>query len=117
MPVQNGGAAREAGDAGRPVEDGAPARAGGRFKALGCLMTVAGFFSGAMVAVLIAKVRGAVMHCQPPDPELPACDWQQFAGVGGILGAVSLPVLVFWRLRMPRWRNRDQGAETGGQDL
>ncbi len=61
------------------------------FAVLGCLMTVAGFFSGAMVAVLVAKVRSAMIHCVPPDSELPACNWAQFAGVGGLLGALTLP--------------------------
>ena len=69
------------------------------FAVLGCLMTVAGFFSGAMVAVLVAKVWDAIIHCAPIDPELPACNWQRFAGVGGLLGALTLPALVYWRLR------------------
>src|SRR5215469_13644544 len=69
------------------------------FAVLGCLMTVAGFFSGAMVAVLVAKVWSSISHCVPPDPELPACNWQVFAGVGGLVGALSLPLLVYWRLR------------------
>jgi hypothetical protein len=80
-------------------------------------MTFAGFFSGAMVAVLVAKIRGGLIHCQPADAELPACNWQQFAGIGGILGAVSLPVLVFWRLRTPPQRRREDTQGAGEQDL
>jgi hypothetical protein len=67
--------------------------------AIGCLMTVAGFFSGAMVAVLIAKYVSMFTHCKPVDAELPACNWEQFAAVGGILGALTLPSLVLWRLK------------------
>ena len=78
-------------------------------------MTLAGFFSGAMVAVLVAKVRGGLIHCQPVDAELPACDWQKFAGVGGVLGALTLPLLVLWRLHSPRGARRED--EQGGMDL
>lgn len=86
-----------------------------RLLPLGCLMTLAGFFSGAMVAVLVAKVRGGLIHCQPVDAELPACDWQNFAGVGGVLGALTLPLLVLWRLHSPRGARRED--EQGGMDL
>lgn len=81
------------------------------------MMTWAGFFSGAMIAVLVAKIRGDLIHCSPVDTELPACDWQNFAGVGGLLGAVSLPLLVYWRLRSPRRERREDAAHAGGQDL
>jgi hypothetical protein len=80
-------------------------------------MTVAGFFSGAMIAVLVAKGRGAMIHCQPVDPDLPACDWDRFAGVGGLVGAISLPGLVFWRLRTPQAGRRDGEAESGDREL
>jgi hypothetical protein len=66
--------------------------------AVGCLMAVAGFFSGAMVAVLIGRFYSSATHCQY-DAELPACNWQSFAGVGGLIGLVTLPALVLWRLR------------------
>lgn len=78
-------------------------------------MTIAGFFSGAMVAVLVAKIRGGFIHCAPADSELPACDWQIFAGVGGLLGMVTLPLLVLWRLRRPLHARRED--EEGGMDL
>jgi hypothetical protein len=61
-------------------------------------MTVAGFFSGAMVAVLIGRFYSSATHCQY-DSELPACNWQSFAGWGGLIGLVTLPALVLWRLR------------------
>jgi hypothetical protein len=108
---------------GSPVDDASPGEPtlgpsrAGRFATIGCLMTVAGFFSGAMVAVLIAKIHGWATHCQPVDAELPACSWEQFAGVGGLFGAVSLPALVFWRLLSPRWRSRQGGSEAGVRDL
>ena len=64
---------------------------------VGCITTFAGFFSGGMVAVLIAKFVGGVQRCQPPEG-LPACNWWVYAGVGAVLGAVTLPVLALGRL-------------------
>jgi hypothetical protein len=61
-------------------------------------MAVAGFFSGAMIGVLIGKLVGIARRCTP-EPGLPVCDWHLFALAGGVLGAVSLPMLVLWRLR------------------
>ncbi len=64
---------------------------------VGCITTMAGFFSGGMIAVLIAKFVGSAQGCQPPEG-LPACNWWMYAGVGALLGAVSLPVLALRRL-------------------
>jgi len=75
-------------------------------------MTVAGFFSGGMVAVLVAKVRGGLIHCVPADSELPACDWATFALIGGLIGAVTLPTMVFARLRRTA-RGRREGVTVG----
>jgi len=64
---------------------------------VGCLTTVAGFFSGGMLAVLIGKFVGSVQGCKPPEG-LPACNWWVYAGIGAIFGALTLPVLALWRL-------------------
>lgn len=69
-----------------------------RYGCVGCLTFVAGFFSGGMIGVFIAKFVGSVRNCAPP-PEIPACDWQVYAGVGMLIGAVTLPVLALMRLR------------------
>jgi hypothetical protein len=69
-----------------------------RYGCVGCLTVVAGVFSGAMVGVFVAKVVGSIRNCQPL-PELPACDWQVYAGVGMLIGAITLPVLALRRLR------------------
>jgi hypothetical protein len=92
-PGGDGGAPSGAAD-GTRADDGPGAN---RF-AVGCLMAVAGFFSGAMIAVLIARFYSSATHCQY-DAELPACNWQSFAGVGGLIGLVTLPAAVLWRLR------------------
>lgn len=65
---------------------------------VGCFTTFIGAPSGAMIGVLIAKFVGTVRKCVPLEG-LPACDWWWFALVGGIIGMVSLPTLVLWRLR------------------
>jgi hypothetical protein len=64
---------------------------------VGCLTTFAGFFSGGMVGVLVAKVVGSVQGCKPAEG-LPACNWWVYAGVGAVLGALTLPVLALSRL-------------------
>ena len=73
--------------------------------AVGCLMAVAGFFAGGMVAVLIAKWVGAARGCVPGEG-LPACDWHIFAGVGGLLGLLTLPTFTLRALRRSRARAR-----------
>ncbi|MEO7501694.1 MAG: hypothetical protein ABIW94_03555 [Gemmatimonadaceae bacterium] len=69
-----------------------------RYGCVGCLTLVAGMFSGAMIGVLIAKIVGSARNCEPATG-LPACDWHVYAGVGMLIGAVTLPVLALMRLR------------------
>jgi len=69
-----------------------------RYGCVGCLTLVAGLFSGGIIGVFVAKFVGSVRNCAPP-PEIPACDWQVYAGVGMLIGAVTLPVLALVRLR------------------
>ena len=68
---------------------------------VGCVTTVAGFFSGGMIAVLVAKFVGSMRGCEPPQG-LPACNWWVYAGIGGMIGAATLPVLTLRRLRQGR---------------
>jgi len=69
-----------------------------RYGCVGCLTIVAGTFSGAMIGVLIAKTVGSIRNCEPPEG-LPACDWHVYAGVGMLIGAITLPVMAIRRLR------------------
>jgi hypothetical protein len=71
---------------------------------VGCVTTVAGFFSGGMVGVFAAKVVGSIQGCRPADG-LPACNWWVYAGMGALIGALTLPVLALRRL------TRTQGGE------
>jgi hypothetical protein len=69
---------------------------------VGCLTAVGGLFSGAMIGVFVGKVVTEVTKCQVTEG-IPACNWQVYAAWGGIIGLVTLPALVFWRLhRGPR---------------
>jgi uncharacterized membrane protein len=61
-------------------------------------MTIAGFFSMAMVGVLVARIVSWATGCRYEEG-LPACNWWIFAAVGGVIGAVTLPTLIFRRLR------------------
>jgi uncharacterized membrane protein YeaQ/YmgE (transglycosylase-associated protein family) len=61
-------------------------------------MAVAGFFSMAMVGVLVARVYSWISGC-PYMEGLPACNWQIFALVAGLIGAITLPVVIFRRIK------------------
>ena len=67
---------------------------------VGCLTAVVGFFSGGMIAVFVAKFVGSAQGCQPPEG-LPACNWWLYAGIGAVIGALSLPFLALRRLNKP----------------
>jgi hypothetical protein len=69
--------------------------------AVGCVTTVAGFFSGGMIAVMIGKFVGSMQGCKPPEG-LPACNWWVYAGIGAVVGALTLPVLALRRLTRTR---------------
>lgn len=68
---------------------------------VGCITMMAGFFSGGMIAVLVGKFVGSMQGCRPPEG-LPACNWWVYAGIGALLGAITLPVLALRRLNRGR---------------
>jgi hypothetical protein len=51
-----------------------------------------------MIAVLIAKIVGAVQRCPAGEHGQP-CNWYIYAAVGAVVGAVTLPILALRRLR------------------
>ena len=77
---------------------GEPEMSRARDVGVGCFTAFIGAPSGAMIGVLVAKFVGTVRKCVPLEG-LPACDWWNFALVGGIVGVITLPTLVLWRLR------------------
>jgi len=64
---------------------------------VGCVTTVAGFFGGGMIAVFIGKFVGSAQGCKPSEG-LPACNWWVYAGIGAVLGALTLPAIALIRL-------------------
>ena len=79
-----------------------------RYLGVGCVTTIGGFFSGGMIAVLLAKVAGWARGCEPPQG-LPACDWHLFMLTGALIGMVTLPAGVIWRLRSKRRTGDEPG--------
>ena len=78
------------------VNDGGPPRA-----AIGCIMVPLGAISMAMVGVLISKIVAWATKSTCSIPDIPTCDWYVYAGWGALFGAVTLPLLVTWRMRRP----------------
>ncbi|HXV15639.1 MAG TPA: hypothetical protein VD758_02605 [Gemmatimonadaceae bacterium] len=73
---------------------------------VGCVTAMAGLFSGGMIGVMVAKIVGSIRGCNP-GPELPACDWHVYAGIGMLIGVLTLPVLALNRLRRADKADRD----------
>ena len=69
-----------------------------RYVGVGCVTSVAGLFSGGMLGVAVAKMVGSFRGCNP-GPDLPACDWHVYAGIGMLIGVLTLPTLALMRLR------------------
>lgn len=68
--------------------------------AIGCFTAWLGFVSGAMVAALLSKFYAFVTKSADCDG-IPACNWYIWAGIGGLIGAVTLPLMVLWVLGKP----------------
>jgi hypothetical protein len=64
---------------------------------IGCFMTFLGAASGSMIGVLLSKIV-AWFAKAPSCPDIPTCDWYIYAGIGALLGAISLPTLVIRRI-------------------
>jgi hypothetical protein len=68
--------------------------------AIGCFTFVLGGMSGAMVAVLLSKFIAFLTRAESC-PGIPTCNWYVYAGVGALLGSVSLSGLVVWTISKP----------------
>ena len=77
---------------------------------IGCFSTFVGFAGGGMIAVLIAKIVGALTRC-PTEAETGApCGWLTYASYGALIGAVTVPFLTIWLFRRGRARaNNERG--------
>lgn len=76
---------------------------------IGCLTIVIGFFGGGMITMLLVKGVDFFRHCTPAEG-LPVCgNWAIYAGIGGAIGAVLLPTVVFIKLLRADAAARDSG--------
>ena len=69
-----------------------------------------GLCSGAMVAALLSKFT-AFMTKEPDCGGIPSCNWYIWAAYGGVIGAVTLPVLVIWTLSKPPKRGKTDDGD------
>jgi hypothetical protein len=65
---------------------------------VGCFTAFAGWWSGAMIAVLVGKIVGAIQRCPAGERGEP-CNWHLYALAGAVIGAITLPMLALRRLR------------------
>lgn len=80
---------------------------------VGCLTAVIGWFGGAMIAVFLGKIVGAIQGCAP-DPETGApCGWFTYAVAGAIVGLFVVPAVAVWRMRAGEKRELSRNSETG----
>jgi hypothetical protein len=69
------------------------------YVAVGCLMAVVGLAGGGMIAVLVAKIVGALRGCTPDQETGAPCAWSTYWTWGARIGLVALPTVVIWRMR------------------
>lgn len=75
-----------------------PLRPAIRNTMVGCLTLVVGFFGGGMIALLLGRVYDVLSRCSPAEG-LPVCgNWAMYAVIGGVVGAILLPTVVFIKL-------------------
>ena len=76
---------------------------------VGCLTIVVCFFGGGMITLLLVRLLDILRRCSPAEG-LPVCgNWAIYAGIGGAIGAVLLPTVVFIKLLRADAAARDSG--------
>jgi hypothetical protein len=73
---------------------------------VGCLTAIAGLVAGGMIAVLVAKIVGAVHGCKADTDTGAPCDWTGYWTWGARIGFILLPTIVLWRMRSARSASR-----------
>jgi hypothetical protein len=58
---------------------------------------IVGYFAGGMVGVAVAKLVGSLTRCAPAEG-FPACNFEMYLQVGSLVGLVTLPAFIVWRL-------------------
>ena len=69
---------------------------------VGCLTAVVGLVGGGMIAVLLAKLLGAVRKCAPDAETGAPCEWTSYWTWGARIGLILVPTIVIWRMRKTR---------------
>jgi hypothetical protein len=93
------------------MAEASTAHEGWQYLGVGCVTAVGGLFGGGMIAVLVAKIVGAVQKC-PADATTGApCDWTMYWSWGARIGLVLLPAFAIWRLRRGRRRASNSNQE------
>ena len=82
---------------------------------VGCLTAVIGLAGGGMIAVLVAKIVGAIRGCSPDQETGAPCGWSTYWMWGAWAGLLLFPTVVLWRMRRAEKRQRDSSSniETG----
>ena len=68
---------------------------------IGCFMAWIGFLSFGMIGALVSRFMTFVTRAATC-PDVPACNWHVYVGVGGLIGAISLPWLVVGAMGKPK---------------
>jgi len=95
---------------GRAREDGRAAKRGQAdepppaYLGIGCLTVLAGFAGGGMIAVLVAKIVGALTKCTANAETGAPCSWGTYWLRGALIGMVVLPAIAFYLLYRGRRR-------------
>jgi hypothetical protein len=71
---------------------------------VGCFSTFVGFAGGGMIAVLIAKIVGALQRCTPDKDTGAPCSWLTYAVYGMVIGTILVPTISIWFFRRGRAR-------------
>jgi hypothetical protein len=79
---------------------------------VGCFTAFAGWWSGAMIAVLVGKIVGAIQRCPAGERGEP-CNWYLYALAGAVIGAITLPTLALRRLRSSDAATRERTQNEG----
>src|SRR5579885_3422562 len=90
------------GEGSGPASDTGP-----HYLGLGCITAVAGLAGGGMIAVLIAKIVGALTRCSSDAETGAPCNWFTYAVFGAIAGFVLVPIISISLRR--RARSRAEG--------
>ena len=77
-------------------------------------MAVIGLAGGGMIAVLVAKIVGAIRGCTPEAETGAPCGWFTYAVFGALAGLVAVPSVALWRMRQgERSELASSNTETG----